>query len=44
MYLVVFPGGVNMFDWIWLGLGLLADIVSYSSAYRERSNVPYYPG
>ena len=41
MYLVVFPGGVTMFDWIWLGLGVLADIASYGSGYRGRQDIPY---
>jgi hypothetical protein len=30
MYLVIAPGGVVGFDWIWLGLGLLADLASYA--------------
>ena len=30
MYVLVFPGGVTGFDWIWLGLGILADIGSYA--------------
>jgi hypothetical protein len=30
MYLIIAPGGVVGFDWIWLGLGLLADIASYA--------------
>lgn len=29
MYLIVWPGGIVGFDWIWLGLGLLFDILSY---------------
>jgi hypothetical protein len=29
MYVLVAPGGVTGFDWIWLGIGLLADIASY---------------
>jgi hypothetical protein len=29
MYLLVFPMGIVGFDWIWLGLGLLADIGTY---------------
>jgi hypothetical protein len=29
MYLVVFPGGIVGFDWIWLGIGLLLDLGSY---------------
>ena len=39
MYLIVFPGGVVGFDWLILGLGLLADI----GGYRQRRDVPYYP-
>ena len=30
MYLIVYPGGIVGFDWIWLGLGLLADVASYA--------------
>ena len=29
MYVSVFGGGITGFDWIWLGLGLLADISMY---------------
>ena len=43
MYLIVFPGGVVGFDWLILGLGLLADIAGYSGGYRQRRDVPYYP-
>ena len=35
MYVLIAPGGVVGFDWIWLGLGLLADIASYSAGARE---------
>lgn len=28
-YLVVHPGGVVGFDWLWLGIGLLFDLGSY---------------
>ena len=30
MYLIVFPNGIVGFDWIWLGLGLLFDVMSYA--------------
>jgi len=30
MYLLVFPMGIVGFDWIWLGLGVLADIGMYA--------------
>jgi hypothetical protein len=38
MYVATFPGGITGFDWIWLGIGLLADVGSYSSGgYSGRS-------
>jgi hypothetical protein len=43
MYLIVAPGGVVGFDWLIVGLGLLADIASYSGGYHTRRDVPYYP-
>jgi hypothetical protein len=43
MYLIVYPGGIVGFDWIWLGLGVLADIASYSGgAYGNRNRIPGY--
>ena len=43
MYVLVFPGGVTGFDWIWLGLGLLADIFSYTGGgYGNRNRIPGY--
>ncbi len=30
LYLMVYPGGIVGFDWIWRGLGLLADVASYA--------------
>ena len=45
MYVAIFPGGVTGFDWIWLGLALLADIGSYGGgAYGNRSRVTGYSG
>ena len=42
MYVLVFPGGVTGFDWIWLGLGLLADIGSYAGGgYGNRDRLGY---
>ena len=35
MYVIIAPGGVTGFDWVWLGLGLLADIATYSSSAYE---------
>ena len=42
IYVIVFP--VVGFDWIWLGLALLADIASYTGGAYKRKEVPYYPG
>jgi len=37
MYLIVGGNGIIGFDWVWLGLALVADIASYSgSAYGNR--------
>jgi hypothetical protein len=30
MYVIVFPGGVEGFDWFWLGLGLVADVALWA--------------
>ena len=43
MYVLVFPGGVNGFDGLWLGLGLLADIGWWAGA-AGRRRVPGYTG
>ena len=41
MYLIVAPGGISTFDWLFLGLALLLDIASYSgSAYGNRNGLP----
>jgi hypothetical protein len=43
MYVIVFPGGVTGFDWIWLGLMFVADISSYGGgAYGNRHRIPGY--
>jgi hypothetical protein len=43
MYVLVFPGGINGFDWLWLGLGLVADIAWWSGA-AKRKSMPGYTG
>ncbi len=35
MYVLVFPGGVTGFDWIILGIGVLADVGSWTSGGRS---------
>ena len=41
MYVLVAPGGVTGFDWVWMGLAVVFDIASYSSGgvYGRRRSV-----
>jgi hypothetical protein len=41
MYVIVFP--MNGWDWIWVGLGIATDVVSYIGGYQNRKSIPYYP-
>jgi hypothetical protein len=41
MYVLVAPGGVAGFDWVWLILALLADIASWGIG-SERRRLPGY--
>ena len=43
MYIIVAPGGVVGWDWLWLGLMLAADIASYAGGYN-RKMLPAYEG
>jgi hypothetical protein len=44
MYVVVAPTGtITGFDWVWLGLGLMADIAGYAGGgYGNRERIPGY--
>ena len=43
MYVIVAPGGVVGFDWVWIVLALFADIASYTGgAYGNRDRMPGY--
>jgi hypothetical protein len=43
MYLLVFPGGVIGFDWLWLALAVVADISMYAGGgYGNRDRIPGY--
>ena len=46
MYLIVYGvNGIVGFDWVWLGLALVADLASYGgSAYGNRERIPGYGG
>jgi hypothetical protein len=37
MYVIVFPGGINGFDWLWLGLAVAIDISTYGGGARAQS-------
>jgi hypothetical protein len=41
MYIAIYPGGIIGFDWIFLGLGVFADMAGYFGGYRNRERVPY---
>jgi hypothetical protein len=42
MYVIVAPGGIVGLDWLWLGLALAADILSYSGGgYGNRRRLGY---
>lgn len=44
MYVLVAPTGtITGFDWVWLGLGLMADIAGYAGGgYGNRERIPGY--
>jgi hypothetical protein len=43
MYLLVFPGGIVGFDWLWLGLGVVADIAMHGGgAWGNKDKIPGY--
>jgi hypothetical protein len=42
IYILVYPNGIVGFDWIWLGLGVLLDILSYGGGgYSNRERIGY---
>ena len=43
MYVLVSPGGVNGWDWLWVGLMLIFDIASYTGG-LGRKRIPGYEG
>ena len=43
MYVLVFPGGIDGFDWVWLGMGFLLDICSTAGGgYTNRDRMQGY--
>jgi len=43
IYVIVSPGGIVGWDWLWIGLMLVADIASYTSG-AGRKRIPGYEG
>lgn len=44
MYMLVWtPTGISGWDWLWIGLGVLLDIMKWSSWVKYRKENEYYP-
>ena len=43
MFIIVSPGGILGFDWLWLGIMLFLDIASYGGGIGRKS-IPGYEG
>jgi hypothetical protein len=46
MYVIVAPGGINgLWEWLFMGLAVIADIGSYTGGgYGNRNRIPGYSG
>ncbi len=43
MYMLVWtPTGVVGWDWMWIGLGVILDVMKWGQIYEQRQNVPGY--
>lgn len=40
MYVIVSPGGVEGLDFLWIGLAIFADVLTYGGGYGNRDKVP----
>jgi hypothetical protein len=44
MYVLAWsPGGIQGWEWMWIGLGVLLDIIKWSQMVNTRRGVPVYP-
>lgn len=43
MFVIVAPGGITGFDWVWIALSAMVDIASYAGG-AGRKRVPGYEG
>jgi hypothetical protein len=41
--LVWSPAGISGFDWVWLGLGVILDLMKWGMIGNNRKEVPGYP-
>ncbi len=39
--LVWMPGGLDFWGWLWVGLGVLLDVMKWGSIYEQRRDIPY---
>ena len=45
MYVLVYPAGINGFDFIWLGFGVAFDLITwFGGGYTNRSRLPSSTG
>jgi hypothetical protein len=44
MYVLVAPGGITDFDWLWLALAGAADVAGYAGGAKNRDAVPMIGG
>ncbi len=43
MWVLVYPGGITGFDYIWIGIGVLFDLFSwFGGGYTNRNRMPGY--
>ena len=44
MYMLTWtPRGIEGWDWLWILLGFVVDLLGYSQSAASRRTVPYYP-
>ncbi len=45
MYVLVwnFATGVSGWDWLWIGLGVMLDVMKWAQIANNRREIPYYP-
>jgi hypothetical protein len=44
MYMLVWkPTGIDGWDWLWIILGLILDVIHWGQVVQNRKEVPYYP-